>query len=96
MNKNLETIRAACIKANPNDPALNQGGRSHYGLTDVLLAIWQINPYSYFLDVKGDFWVWDDIDKQPTRLRRSWNLRKDSLEEQSEETLQFLADLLTH
>lgn len=102
---NLETIRAACIKANPEIEAkehcacgheltYDKGFHRPIRLADVLLAIWKIRPGSYFVDVRGQFWFWSNIDKPLHNVPCAWKLSKDNVAEQSEETIVFLADLL--
>ena len=93
--KNLQIVRGAVIKANPeimeirvrklckehgfgNDKCHCIARQRPIRLADVLLAIGEIRPD--FLLAVGHL--------------ASWNLRKDNLEEQSEETINFLASLL--
>jgi hypothetical protein len=63
-------------------------------LADILLAIAKFGDY-YTIDVDGRFifgkeWIKESNDV----LALTWNLRKDSLTDQSEETITFLANLL--
>ncbi len=92
---NLETIRAVCIKAN-DDILYRDAPFETIRLADVLLAIgfrkggtsYAVRTDGYFVDVMEEKAVF--VNDAPI----IWNLRADSLEEQSKETLQFLADLL--
>lgn len=87
MNDNLEIIRKAAIAANPEKEWVYfryEGGTESteyeepIRLADVLLAISLLPPPC------NDYLV----------STIGWNLRRDDLAEQSEETLAFLADLL--
>lgn len=90
MKENIEIIRTACIKANPNK--FEFGVKKNIGLCDVLLAIGSnsvlkinnLGGFSWFIDNE-----WKDI------ATPRYNLLKDDLREQSEETISFLAGLLS-
>ncbi len=105
MKPPLEAIREACLAANPKlyykKPFVVRGKQfpglleREPNLADVLYVIHATNPKSIFVDVRGDFWEWANIDVVP--LRNSyvrWNLLL-PLEGQSDDTLQFLSELLT-
>lgn len=102
-NKNIEIIREKCVLANPELEDRNMficdicDGPSFADrpitLADVLFAISieiELHHEPTRLMMRRGF----GIEKEPTDWV-SWNLRKDSLTEQSPETLQFLADLLS-
>ncbi len=106
---NLETIRAACIKANPEISKRSEYDfegndmEQRVSLADVLLAIesvmkpdWQITLSTLVRHSGGIIWHIQVTHTNGGYDGGNWNLRKDSLEEQPPETLQFLADLLTH
>jgi len=65
-------------------------------LADVLLATHQKQvPIPWIaVDSYGEFLGYWDKAKEPISNGLSWNLYKDSLEEQSEETVAFIYDLL--
>lgn len=102
---NLEIIKAACIKANPEIVGRfsgrsmqdNSTKKDTIYLADVLVALGPLEG-SLGIDKDGLFIIptlpklggWEPA----RRTCPVWNIYKDSLEEQSEETLQFLADLL--
>jgi hypothetical protein len=92
-NTNLDLIRQKCIEANPEIMATRNcthpncqyaehtfSGRS-IRLADVLLAIFEADA-----EERADELIHGSV--------KVWNLRKDHLNEQSEETIDFLADLL--
>lgn len=117
---NLEIIRAACIKANPEilieeiehdqgdqEPAIEVVTRS-IRLADVLWAIYEaylnglLNGKTHqglnlaggiYADMSGEFLAGGVMDGASLEIK--WNLRKDSLKDQSEEIIAFLASLLT-
>lgn len=62
-------------------------------LADVLLALnRKSNTSGYWaVDTTG---AWLDMRKSVRHIMSEWNLRKDSLDEQSEETISFLYELL--
>lgn len=144
--QNIETIRQACIKANPEIVELKFGCRIEdfmYGqavivgiekykgesdcyyqfydkipepklnlspqnfnwtiigrpirLADVLLVIPE--NHSLSIGILGYFENWILVEGDTYKLKHfkgiKWNLLKDSLEEQSEETLTFISNLLT-
>ena len=94
--KNIEIIREAAIKANPEEWIYKMSGIElekdrQPRLADVLHTLNRDGKfekrsnsrlYIYFYRSRDAAFIWD--------------LLHDSLEDQSEETLQFLADLLTH
>jgi len=93
-NKNLELIRQKCIEANPEIESRTFQFQNlhihdqHIRLADVLLAIKQkedgLTPV-----ILGDiFWG------EEGRMDTTWNLHKDDLNEQSEETINFIVELL--
>lgn len=63
-------------------------------LADVLKAIHQIKPYSYFVDIKGAFWKWKHMNEVPEKIGCEWNLAADNLDNASEETIAFLHSVL--
>lgn len=84
----LQLIRQKCVEANPE---IKNRVHSAFGaiirLADVLLAIEQTEHWR-----KGTF-----LRERKTTIHdvyERWNLRKDDLTQQSDECLQFLADLL--
>ncbi len=93
-SEQLEIIRDAVAKATGN-----QYKGAEYLVTirlaDVLLAISKEGYIVGDSDAKEEEIMGTD-QSMTLNLVGLWNLRKDSLEDQSEETLQFLADLLTH
>lgn len=96
----LKEIREACVRANPElkkRACSNEScDDSKPRLADVLLAIdekqrqvrWYVRSDGQFCVVK-----YEDLDKPP-RYFALWNLRRDSLEEQSDETLAFVHSLI--
>lgn len=91
----LDLIREACVKANPEivvwSPTVNEKERKAprpIRLADVLLAI----PEGFALDSQGYFCEGDYNGYVPNGLK--WNLRNDSLESQSKDTIKFIASLL--
>lgn len=99
MNTNLEIIRAACIKANPEFESKNTSmmlkgpftGLINYRdptirLAEVLLAIRKANK-----GTAASTWGLNSIQQ---RIIDLWNLRLDDLAQQSEETLAFIVELL--
>lgn len=64
-------------------------------LADVLLAIDKFGNYCIAARENGTFMVYgDDCEWRANGKLLFWNLRKDSLEDQSPECLEFLANLL--
>jgi hypothetical protein len=100
----LQSIREACIKANPekNWKGFKYGKlgviNATCGLADVLLAIWKANPANrtnITVESSGQFiYITYDDAGAYKNAGPEWNLRKDDLTEQSDESLAFLADLL--
>lgn len=86
-------IREACIKANPEIMSLGFGceGRP-IRLADVLLAIGRREDRIH-LSCDGWFCLLDAYTSNFMR-RFNWYLHKDSLEDQSEETIDFIYSLL--
>src|SRR2546426_810952 len=89
----IAAIRQKCIEANPDREWVVQTIR----LADVLLAIEKSdNDQVTFVDAAGFFYAdylqGNGIEPQDV----CWNLPKDDLNEQSEECLDFLAELLAH
>lgn len=83
--ENLQRIKEACIKANPAGEW--QTALSSPTLADILLTI----PDNYIeIRLSKPFVLFINHQKKTDVY---WNL-KDSLHEQSDETLQFIADLL--
>ena len=93
----LQTIREACIKANPKkewEEYFPDAG-DHRGvavdipcrLAAVLLAIDE-----KFVEENSGNW---GVEETQSKLVKLWNLRNDDLSQQSEETINFLYDLLT-
>lgn len=100
MNKleNIEVIRRACVAANPEIKTRKEI-TSKYGdydveddirLADILFTLSE-RDYLFCVNASGLLYREDD---GPIRPFVYYNLRKDSLTDQSDETLQFLADLL--
>lgn len=88
MNKDqkLEEIRKACIAANPNKTLEHDCCLTvfPFTLSDVLLAI---NNHVESMENAQDGNWWNIIIR--------WNLRKDDLRDQSEETMNFIHSLIT-
>lgn len=85
-DQNIEAIRAACIKANPDSfERFNWGKPSPIRLADVLLAMREGGKATE----AQEFWLIEDCNRENT-----WNLRKDDLTLQSDECVIFLANLL--
>lgn len=64
-------------------------------LADILIALETysiLGGWQFMVDVCGDFYALPDGNNPQIKSR--WNLRKDNLEDQSEECLAFLASLL--
>lgn len=65
-------------------------------LADVLLALeneYQAQDKSYAVDGEGTF-IFVNKDVEMTWVNGSWNLKSDSLDKQSPETINFLMELL--
>lgn len=105
---NLETIRQKCIEANPglkDQCAAEECSQCQHNpvvrpirLADVLLAIDKFHG-NMFVDEVGCFvkpkrkeFTYNYIIKNDQNVK--WNLRQDDLSKQSEETVNFLAELL--
>jgi hypothetical protein len=103
--QNIETIRAACIKANPHK--FGDGTREHphidptgeVRLADVLLTLSKTRNGDMMYGVKAngalltDFCertAWSDDGDTPIL----WELRADTLDEQSDERAAYIATLL--
>lgn len=99
---NLDFIRQKCVEANPEGGIMNKTypglQKRPIRLADCLLAIkekvggeagiyqkWLDGSYQAKKSIVG-FIFGDQM--------HCWNLRKDSLEEQDEDTITFIADLL--
>ena len=87
METNIEKLKAVIKQA---------GGSDRYSLADVLLAIDKATKESsYFVDSEGSFHEWfapkGRLDLQTIT---KWNLKDDNLDNQSEETINFLWELL--
>src|SRR4051794_5948444 len=107
MNPHIETIRKACIAANPLIVLWNEQTyrklaadtgemvEDDIRLADVLLAIEEATTESsFFVDCQGGIHEWfSPKGRLDLRTVGRWNLHKD-LEDQSEETLAFVARLL--
>lgn len=99
--ENIELIRSKVIETNP-EKEWTTGDTRNYDtparLADVLLAIG--NKYS--IQGSGHFmWYGQDDDESigwneiwHDGQRRVWNLHRDDLDKQSDETITFIADLL--
>jgi hypothetical protein len=88
-NEQLEAIRAACIEAKPEIEHSQDGlnGVRPVRLTDVLLA------------VETGWWHRDrnaehEISADTSKLLILWDFHQDDLTQQSDECIDFLADLL--
>lgn len=93
----LAAIKILCGEAMEyEDPMFIQD--IDYTLANVLLAIHDTNPQSYFVDIRGDFWAWKNVDAVPLRNEYvRWKLRNDSLDWHAENqpaTIDFLYELL--
>lgn len=95
---NLEIIRKKCIEANPTDDRWNVllADEEKVRLADVLLAVKIHSKKDYLIDVSGHFCETISLNGLEVRSIENvfWNFRKDSLEDQSEVTKNFLAGLL--
>jgi len=96
----IEKIRKACIKANwPDVPESAYKWEFENGeptrLADVLLAIGGYG--NWFIDDTGIFIraVRKEFTYDYTSPNIKWNLTKDNLNDQSEETLEFISRLLS-
>ncbi len=87
--KNIDKIRAECIRVNPEIEGkhLFEDGYAQCKFCDV----YRIVLLALGLD---NFHNNDKIPELVYGYRHSWNLIKDDLTLQSDETLQFIADLL--
>lgn len=90
----LEVIRQACIKANPEKDILIPT----FILSDVLLAIDKkhkmANGYvEYLVGCNGAFYSQESLCESQHELAY-WNLLKDSLSNQSSETIEFIYQLV--
>ena len=63
-------------------------------LADVLLAMQGNHRAVVAVDINGHLLDCDNDMKEWVILEQKWNLRKDDLTEQSDETISWLADLL--
>jgi hypothetical protein len=81
MDTNLQIIKKA-IKA--------AGGSDRGSLADVLVAIENKKTRGLYLEVGMDGRFWISANVSPA----GWNLLKDRLEDQTDETLEFIANLL--
>jgi len=99
----LNKIREACVKANPEIVVYDCGSPCHchtrnereIRLADVLLAIDgenELNPIS--VTSEGQFFQYDPEEGAIQLSRKYWTLRKDSLTDQSDECLEFLASII--
>lgn len=101
---NIDLIRQKCVEANPEIEIWEEGDNvpdvRPIRLADVLLAIGKIDrlnvdvPQVVFVSARGYFSMLTVQHTIDVNYGKQWNLQKDSLEEQDEETLAFLADLL--
>lgn len=103
MNDKIETIREACIKANADLVELNGAEipSRPIRLADVLLAIEE--DKQVVISKEDDGAYFGKVSNGDTRYEHDisirwspafWNLRADDLTQQSEETINFLYDLL--
>lgn len=90
-NKNIEIVREAVMFARTGEHGV-PNEKERFTLADVLLAIQKADKY-HFVSSTGLFFEYYKTEL-PLCMECHWNLRKDSLTEQSDSTLQFLADLL--
>jgi hypothetical protein len=90
-DQNTETIRAACIKANPEKNWKWQASLDPepFSLADVLLAI----PKRAIdrLEASANYFYIREVGRGGSE---GWNLRQDDLTLQSDECVAFLANLL--
>lgn len=100
-NEAINIVREACIKTNPdlefhNERIYRKGELARIHLADIIFTYLKNLVVPRFL-VKG--YVSGDklgaFDAEVMNIVASWNLRTDSLKEQSDETLEFLAELLS-
>jgi hypothetical protein len=102
--QNITIIREACIKANLDKECANEDDDNYcpqhtIHLADVLLAMTHIlnRPGDWIIDTGGQFWEIigqsseGDWVTKPHSVR--WQLVADTLDEQSDECLAFLAEL---
>lgn len=108
MNDKLQKITESVYKANPDKPKIKMvcHVRGHekseeepIRLADVLLAISSRGDADtpapvWAIDTAGEFFDQSTSDGSPIYLAKYWNLLKDSLSDQSPETLQFIYELL--
>lgn len=89
MKDKIDKIRKACIKANPEkDFSFLTGDFVH--LADVLLAM----PVGYFVKSDDGYFMQYTETDYPLCQECFWNLKENSLELQSEETINFIHELL--
>lgn len=100
MNQKLEAIRQKCIEANQDKWTRSMQAREFpIRLADVLLAMHGNRKSGQLFAVVGNGAIYElsggnfkeDADKPALA---SWNLRQDDLEEQSPETIDFIANVL--
>lgn len=63
-------------------------------LAVLLRAILKEKPYSYFVDIRGNFWKWVNVNEAPIETGAIWNLEHDNYDQQSDECKQFIGSLL--
>jgi hypothetical protein len=103
-DQQLETIRQACIKANkeivtthlPTEKFNPYETERPIRLADVLLAIGDNNPKVNGIRANGGFMRIGRFQQRNTNYTLFWNLRTDDLTAQSNDTIEFLANLLDH
>lgn len=91
-------LRAECIEYTCSCPEFKVSAQPNYRpirLADVLLAIpltegktWRVTQNGVFVSVEDEWGI-------ETFSEEQWNLHKDDLTEQSDDTINFLANLLT-
>lgn len=93
----LEKLKQVIQKANPERDYKYEYmiGTDQIRIADVLVAMQTLKNDSYFIDSNGGFHEWfSPKGRLDLRTVAYWNIKNDSLDHQSDETKQFLIDLL--
>ena len=100
MKDKINKIRKACIKANPEGFGIIDEQKSYpymrdVRLADVLLVI-SNSVHNVYIDADGVFIDYDSVwESGEVKVHDfNWNLKDNNLENQSEETLEFIFNLL--
>ena len=95
MTSDIEKIRAACVKANPDRGWCEQHGNdcieNYIRLADVLLAISSVPGQLCIYDEFGNIVITSGSNKDRGSY---WNPTRDDLTKQSPETIAFIASLV--